>query len=111
MSMVASKMEARAATVITLIGYREGLGLDIDGAPRWGKPLCLCCLTASNCAARRGGHDFYSMTFKPAGKCRSPCGGSRVGTSEWLGGETPARFPLVAEEECLAASGGLKCGC
>jgi hypothetical protein len=36
--------------------------------------------------ARRGGHDFYSMTSEMAGKCAfPPCGGSRVGTSEWLG--------------------------
>ena len=29
-------------------------------------------LTASNCAARRGGHDLYSMTSELAGKCAFP---------------------------------------
>jgi len=29
-------------------------------------------LTASNCAARRHGHDICSMTFEMAGKCAFP---------------------------------------
>ncbi len=29
------------------------------------------------------------MTSETAGKCAFPCGGSRVGTSEWLGGALP----------------------
>ena len=36
------------------------------------KPLNASRPTASNCAARRGGHHFYSMISEMAGKCAFP---------------------------------------
>ncbi len=68
-------------------GGKEGKGDQIKGCDdaRFLGSTSSGGLTASNCAARRGGHDFYSMTSAMAGKCAFPCGGSRGGTSEWLG--------------------------
>src|SRR3990172_6287806 len=50
--------------------------------------------------ARRGRHDFNSIASELAGKCASPCGESRVGTSEWLGGRWswPLRTGIATKE-------------